>query len=404
MTRFTLILVALVCLVGSLVASDIPRLVNVQGKLTDSSGDPVSDGTYSVRFTIYDAATGGNSKWQSTRSVGTLDGLFSVQLGSSTTLPDTVFNHPDRWLGIKVGTDDEMLPRQRFTAVPYHYDDGWEDNDTIVCLENSDDIVGIGTNSPSAKLDVLTTADNGTAVEAYTIGGDNTKFAGIFKAYNDGDYQAGVWAEAGQQAAMDNMASSGNVGIYARCNTNGTGIYPPFTGNWAGYFRGDVKVIGEIDLTQDITVGEDATVEDDLTVNDRINIVDPLGAIVGGYRLQVDGAARIDTLDVIHSIRFAYDYNSGWLSMTEGQIRTITHSLGDDEDDYVIYMDGKSSNGSKIHQANFGTAYCGVGCGWIGCEWYDLTSSSIKVKRADDDNTGSVKDWDYVRIRIIKNQ
>ncbi|HXF48884.1 MAG TPA: hypothetical protein VNL73_05605, partial [Verrucomicrobiae bacterium] len=41
----------------------VPQLINFQGILKDGGGNPVADGSYSVTFTIYDAATGGTTLW-----------------------------------------------------------------------------------------------------------------------------------------------------------------------------------------------------------------------------------------------------------------------------------------------------------------------------------------------------
>ena len=93
------------------VGQGVPQLINVQGKLTDAGGEPVADGSYSVLFSIYDVVTGGTALWQETRTVTVSDGLFSISLGESTTIPPSLFDNTDLWLGIKVETDLEMAPR-----------------------------------------------------------------------------------------------------------------------------------------------------------------------------------------------------------------------------------------------------------------------------------------------------
>ena len=80
--------------------ADVPQLMNLQWILRDSAGNPVADGSYSVSFSIYDAATLGNSFWSETQSVSTKAGMFNVSLGSITAFPDTVFDGTSRYLGI----------------------------------------------------------------------------------------------------------------------------------------------------------------------------------------------------------------------------------------------------------------------------------------------------------------
>ena len=116
--RLTVIAAILLCLAAASLA-DVPQLINYQGRLTDSGGEPI-DGTVSIVFTIYDAATDGNSKWTETQSsIVVTDGLFNVLLGSTNPIPDTVFNDPNRYLGIAVGVDPELAPRAQIVSVGY---------------------------------------------------------------------------------------------------------------------------------------------------------------------------------------------------------------------------------------------------------------------------------------------
>ncbi len=100
-------------------ATGINKTINFQGKLSKSDGTNVTNGTYSVVFTLYDASSGGTNLWTETQSVTTSNGIFQVALGSVNSLAGVNFNSDTIYLGIKVGTDSEMTPRIRFAAVPY---------------------------------------------------------------------------------------------------------------------------------------------------------------------------------------------------------------------------------------------------------------------------------------------
>lgn len=108
-------------------AGSIPQLINYQGALTDTSGSPVPDGQYAVVFSIYDAPTGGTALWtetwnSSTTPVITLKGTLNVLLGSYKPIPASLFaDHAVTYLGIKVGNDSEMLPRQKIASVGYAF-------------------------------------------------------------------------------------------------------------------------------------------------------------------------------------------------------------------------------------------------------------------------------------------
>lgn len=49
------------------------------------------------------------------------EGLFSVLLGSVTPVPQVLFDGSPRYLTQKIGSDDEMTPRQRLASVGYAY-------------------------------------------------------------------------------------------------------------------------------------------------------------------------------------------------------------------------------------------------------------------------------------------
>ncbi len=116
-------LFACVLLPADSVNAAINSQINFQGKLTNTDGTNVTNGTYSIVFSIYTVASGGSNIWTETQgSVSVTDGIFRVALGSGTALPGSVdFNSSSLYLGIKVGADPEMSPRVQFTAAPYAF-------------------------------------------------------------------------------------------------------------------------------------------------------------------------------------------------------------------------------------------------------------------------------------------
>ena len=96
----------------------IPKLISYQGTLNDANGLPVSS-TVSITFKIFDIETGGVALWSETQNVPVSNGLFNVKLGSEQEMPSSVFLSDELYLGIQVGADPEMVPRQRITAGAY---------------------------------------------------------------------------------------------------------------------------------------------------------------------------------------------------------------------------------------------------------------------------------------------
>jgi hypothetical protein len=146
-----------------------PKLLNYQGYLTDTLGNPVTNPSLSITFGIYDAVSSGNLKWSEAQSISVDKGIFGVLLGSVTPVPDSVFAAgPDRWLQMTVG-GQALSPRTRMVAVGYAYTSTYADTalyarnmsgdaDWIISGSNMysgvTGNVGIGTAAPFVKLDV----------------------------------------------------------------------------------------------------------------------------------------------------------------------------------------------------------------------------------------------------------
>jgi len=145
--------------------SQVPQMINYQGKLTDASGNLIN-GNYNMTFSIYEVATGGTPLWTETQNaVPVENGVFSVLLGSVNPIPFDVFNGAIRYLEVAVaGTP--MTPRKEIVSVGYAFraetanlalqaDDDWAGAGTGMMYTNYlTDNVGIGTTSPQHQLEV----------------------------------------------------------------------------------------------------------------------------------------------------------------------------------------------------------------------------------------------------------
>ena len=107
------------CSVGF--AIQVPHLINYQGKLT-KAGTCSLDTTITMVFKIYADSTTSSYLWtESQNSVKVEEGIFSVLLGSVNPIPDSVFNGNMRYLGVKAGGDNEMVPRKSLVSVGYAF-------------------------------------------------------------------------------------------------------------------------------------------------------------------------------------------------------------------------------------------------------------------------------------------
>ncbi len=105
----------------ALVNADIPRHIAYQGMLTDTVGNPRPDGKYEFTFSLYESSTGGTALWSQREIKHVKQGLFSTFLGSVISFgPQIKFDKP-YYLGIKIGIENELLPRIPITSVAYSF-------------------------------------------------------------------------------------------------------------------------------------------------------------------------------------------------------------------------------------------------------------------------------------------
>ncbi|MCE5228324.1 hypothetical protein LLG95_01840 [bacterium] len=102
-----------------------PGLIQYQGRLTDPAGNPVTT-PVSITFTFWSAATGGTQLGGTYYDTDTVtpnsQGLFSAMIGDETgaKIPDSVFNSPQVWLNVKIGSEN-LSPRKQLVAVAYAF-------------------------------------------------------------------------------------------------------------------------------------------------------------------------------------------------------------------------------------------------------------------------------------------
>jgi len=134
-------------------AAQIPQTMSYQGRLTDTGGNPVANGNYSLTFRLYDVSSGGAALWTETQASVPVNGaIFSVMLGSVT--PFGLPFDKQYWLGVSVQGGAELTPRTALSTSPYSIRSlGVLGSNNIFPPTGN---VGIGTTSPqgSALLDV----------------------------------------------------------------------------------------------------------------------------------------------------------------------------------------------------------------------------------------------------------
>jgi hypothetical protein len=194
--------------------------------------------------------------------------------------------------------------------------------------------VGIGTTNPGAKLEVK----QDSWQDIVKVGTPDTSNRLILSS--GPDYASVSGGQTNQNSIMISH-STGNVGI------GPSGTLP----------QAKLQVNGDLKAKGDVTVD---------------------GAYVGTFP------------------RPAYD--TGWVPLLQNQVLTCIHNLEGNVDNYVVDLQMKDTNYSDygIHNKHIG-GDCHVqdSTYYSGAHWYDLDTSSIKVRRMPNDLFSS-----QVRIRI----
>lgn len=96
------------------------QTIGYQGRLLRSDGTPERE-QKTLTFALYGVEKGGEALWSEKQSVAFANGFYAVFLGSVTPFSAAkaipLFDGSDRWLGVKVGEESELSPRQKIASV-----------------------------------------------------------------------------------------------------------------------------------------------------------------------------------------------------------------------------------------------------------------------------------------------
>ena len=133
-------------------STSISKMINYQGFLTDQDGKALT-GNYNIIFRLYpDTNIAANWVWSEEQTVAVENGLYSVLLGSSVPMTAEKLNN-NKFLGITVKGELEMLPRLLLASVPFSFHSDKLDNKDAV------DFVAVAGDTVTGPLVLTKSAD-----------------------------------------------------------------------------------------------------------------------------------------------------------------------------------------------------------------------------------------------------
>lgn len=217
--------------------------LSVQGVLKKFDGSAVDDAEYNLTFTLWKTPSGTSASdkvwFETIADVETRGGVYSVVLGDNGTVLDAPFDQV-YFLGVKIGSGQELSPRPLLTHAPYALSllgltNTFPSTGTVIAdgiSVSGDAFIGAAAN---AKMNVKATD---TAMDKPVLNVQNDAGADLFYVRNDGRVNIGPYNSMASNAALLSISSSvtwaaaedgfgfGNPGA-----TLATDISPNFTPN-----------------------------------------------------------------------------------------------------------------------------------------------------------------------------
>ncbi len=202
-----------------------------QGKLLDSSGNPVADGSYSVMYRLYHVSSGGTAVYTDTNTVNITDGYFNSEFGASDVDPK-IFSE-QTWLEISVN-GETLTPRQFLRGAPY----------ASGLVAGSAAIGSQPVTYTYSALNNLGSAFFAANTDSSAAGGSGLTAVTTAQLTGGSAYKTDVAAVRGLAVDSDSSFSTGSyAGIFV--SQDYRGLYADGGGTYfAAYFNGNIFVSG----------------------------------------------------------------------------------------------------------------------------------------------------------------
>ncbi len=288
-----------------------PRVMSFQGRLTDNNSNPITSAK-DLRFAIYNdqSASGAALLWQETQQITPdTDGIFSTLLGSSTSIPSSVFtDNSTLYLGITVQSDPELAPRQQIATVAFAANAetlqglfpitavGAGQTNVVLALDSSGDLTIGGSASPTFAATGGEFTISGNVLSLTTTSGSNANINLNPNGLGKIDAQKpiinttlnnNIQSAAGAVEINDMFAVLATSSGQSAFTLNQDGAGPLISASASGVARFTVSNSGDITAAGDIAVnGGDITSTGDITFNPaggQLFLADTDTLAIGGH-------------------------------------------------------------------------------------------------------------------------
>jgi hypothetical protein len=333
------------------------------------------DGTQDLTFRIYGQYSGGSPFCEVSKPVQVDNGLFSTFFGASGCSIDG----RQLYLGIEVGSDGEMAPRQYIDNVPY----AWSLRPGAVISDSlaSDSI-----------LHIENWGSGGRGLRSYAMATSGANYGVVGASRSPGGYGGYFYNNNGGVGLFGQSQLASGAGVRAQGTDSGADLV---LGGNADTTSGDdgILVSDPEYVSSDIIIKANDTVRIDLDNDNNgedadFEIRDGADTLI--FDVDESGMVTYGGPGVFAFPRPAYD--SGWVSVSAGSTEGLNHNLGGNADNYVVDLNCKHP-GYGVH--NWGVGGDVTSGGFYGAFWLNLTNTDITVERATNDG-----ECPQVRVRI----
>lgn len=338
--------------------------MSIQGFLTNASGVPLN-GAYNMTFRVYDVSSGGTALCTAA--------LAGVQVNNGqfgATVYCAVMDGQQLWVGITVGVDPEMTPRQPIRPTAY-------------AMSLRPGAIISSTMGMNAILHIENWGYQGRGLRVYAMDTDSVNYGIVGASVSPSGY-GGYFYNTG-----------GGTGLKAESIDNGNDL---ILGGNANTTAGDDGI-----LSSDPAYASSDLI---LRTNDGIRVELDHDASAEASDFQIVDKDSSTIFDVTQAGNVSYSgaligayprpaYDSGWHDITANTDFTFIHALGGNVDNYVVDFVCKDPVAGQegINSWQLGGDWDGAE--FYGAAWEKLTSTSVIVHRATNDVA-----CQQVRLRI----